>query len=146
MLQRENYRLQQDNNKLYEKNTLLAAEQVDMQNELGESEGKYQVTKQTLYQFCMNVGTQLGIDQDFILKRIQEDNDNPNAIFKVLQAIGSISIDTRTLNATLRQQNNDLTDRIEVLQSAGREQEIARLNGIIAELQTELNVKRGRLE
>ena len=81
MLQRENYRLQQDNNKLYEKNTLLAAEQVDMQNELGESEGKYQVTKQTLYQFCMNVGTQLGIDQDFILKRIQEDNDNPNAIF-----------------------------------------------------------------
>ena len=64
----------------------------------------------------------------------------------MLQAIGSISIDTRTLNATLRQQNNDLTDRIEVLQSAGREQEIARLNGIIAELQTELNVKRGRLE
>ena len=44
MLQRENYRLQQDNNKLYEKNTLLAAEQVDMQNELGESEGKYHVT------------------------------------------------------------------------------------------------------
>ena len=84
------------------------------------------------------IGTKLGIDQDFMRQNSGLENDDPNAIFGVLQAIGDISIEARTRNERLNQQlnilaplNRELTARLQQLESTDREQEIQRLQQII---------------